>query len=198
MVQQVCIRCFNLLILRYGISFERAYNYVSGLHTCRPHRAAIAWSTWDLIAMVENSKHEGPATHAVTFVWNAHEGENVELIGDFTRNWKEPVKAIHKGGPRYEAEVRLAQRKYYYTFIVNGDWRQSPTSPTESDDRGNVNNILEVGDVASVTPSIQHPKKDVNIVKVIDRPLTKNEQFMLAKAARCVEFSVCPITLTLK
>lgn len=23
--------------------------------------------------MVENGKHDGPATHAVTFVWNGHE-----------------------------------------------------------------------------------------------------------------------------
>lgn len=37
---------------------------------CRP---AIAWATWDLIAVVETGGHDGPATHAVTFVWNGHE-----------------------------------------------------------------------------------------------------------------------------
>lgn len=37
---------------------------------CRP---AIAWGTWDLIAMVESGRHDGPATHAVTFVWNGPE-----------------------------------------------------------------------------------------------------------------------------
>ncbi|KAF5769954.1 putative Dual specificity protein phosphatase [Helianthus annuus] len=178
-------------------SLHAAYNYVSGLHTCRPDRPAIAWATWDLIAMVENGKHDGPATHSVTFVWNGHEGENVELIGDFS-NWKEPIKATHKGGPRYEAEVRLAQGKYYYKFIVNGDWRHSTSSPTERDDRGNLNNILEVGGIANVRPSIPQPKKDANIVKVIERPLTENERFMLAKAARCIAFSVCPIRLAPK
>lgn len=152
---------------------------------CRP---AIAWATWDLIAMVETGAHDGPATHAVTFVWNGHEvinliisracwwcpqlllwitksavklntdfmlhfllgrswflermlrtprcsvvlfhvcfkwgclllsisydffkqGEDVYLVGDFTGNWKEPIKAVHKGGPRFEAEVRLSQGK---------------------------------------------------------------------------------------
>lgn len=40
--------------------------------------------------------------------------------------------------------------------------------------------------------------KDANIVKVIERPLTENERFTLAKAARCVAFSVCPIRLTPK
>ncbi|KAI7750362.1 hypothetical protein M8C21_014688 [Ambrosia artemisiifolia] len=178
-------------------SLHAAYNYVSGLHTCRPDRPAIAWATWDLIAMVENGKHDGPATHSVTFVWNGHEGENVELIGDFS-NWKEPIKATHKGGPRYEAEVRLAQGKYYYKFIVNGDWRHSTSSPTERDDRGNLNNILEVGGIANVRPSIPQPKKDANIAKVIERPLTENERFTLAKAARCIAFSVCPIRLAPK
>ncbi|KAJ8775112.1 hypothetical protein K2173_020116 [Erythroxylum novogranatense] len=179
-------------------SLHAAYNYVTGLHLCKPDRPAIAWATWDLIAMVESGKHDGPATHAVTFVWNGHEGEDVCLVGDFTGNWKEPVKASHKGGPRYEAEVRLSQGKYYYKYIVNGQWRHSTSSPTERDERGNINNVLVVGDVASVRPSIQHPKKDANILKVIERPLTENERFMLAKAARCVAFSVCPIRLSPK
>lgn len=37
------------------------------------HRPAIAWATWDLIAMVDDGKHDEPPTHAVTFVWNGHE-----------------------------------------------------------------------------------------------------------------------------
>ncbi|KAF8037545.1 hypothetical protein BT93_B0436 [Corymbia citriodora subsp. variegata] len=54
-------------------SLHAAYNFVTGLHSCSPDRPAIAWATWDLIAMVESGRHEGPATHAVTFVWNGHE-----------------------------------------------------------------------------------------------------------------------------
>lgn len=45
------------------------------------YRPAIAWATWDLIAMVENGKHDGPATHAVTFVWNGQ-----EVIDNFNFN----------------------------------------------------------------------------------------------------------------
>ncbi|XP_038702732.1 phosphoglucan phosphatase LSF1, chloroplastic-like isoform X2 [Tripterygium wilfordii] len=163
-----------------------------------PIRPAIAWATWDLIAMVENGKHDGPATHAVTFVWNGQEGEDVFLVGDFTGNWKDPVKATHKGGSRYEVEMRLAQGKYYYKYIINGQWRHSISSPTERDEGGNVNNILIVGDVANVRPFVQQQKKDVNVVKVIERPLTESERFMLAKAARCTAFSVCPIKLAPK
>ncbi|KAJ7974574.1 Phosphoglucan phosphatase [Quillaja saponaria] len=179
-------------------SLHAAHSFVTGLHSCRPDRAAIAWATWDLIAMVENGKHDGPATHAVTFVWNGQEGEDVNLVGDFTGNWKEPIRAVHKGGPRFEAEVRLPQGKYYYKFIINGQWRHSTTSPAERDEGGNLNNVIVIGDTASVRPSVQHPKKDANIVKVIERPLTEDERFMLAKAARCVAFSVCPIRLAPK
>ncbi|XP_065623683.1 phosphoglucan phosphatase LSF1, chloroplastic-like [Quercus suber] len=92
-------------------SLHAAYNFVTGLHICRPDRPAIAWATWDLIAMVEKGEHDGPGTHAVTFIWNGQEGEDVNLVGDFTGNWKEPIKAIHKGGSRYEVEVRLSQGK---------------------------------------------------------------------------------------
>lgn len=179
-------------------SLHAAYNFITSLHSSKPDRPAIAWATWDLIAMVENGRHDGPPTHAVTFVWNGQEGEDVNLVGDFTGNWKEPVKASHKGGPRYEAEMKLPQGKYYYKYITNGQWRHSTSSPAERDDRGNVNNVIVIGDTASVRPSVQPQKKDANIVKVIERPLTENERFMLAKAARCVAFSVCPIRLTPK
>eukprot|EP00257_Ricinus_communis_P019224 XP_015578149.1 phosphoglucan phosphatase LSF1, chloroplastic [Ricinus communis] len=179
-------------------SLHAAYNFVTGLHFCKPDRPAVAWATWDLIGMVESGGHDGPATHAVTFVWNGQEGEDVSLVGDFTGNWKEPMKASHMGGPRYEVEVRLPQGKYYYKYIINGQWRHSTASPIERDERGNVNNIIVVGDIANVRPSIQQKKKDVNIVKVIERPLTENERFVLAKAARCVAFSVCPIRLAPK
>ncbi|KAK7395672.1 hypothetical protein VNO78_16237 [Psophocarpus tetragonolobus] len=180
------------------VSLHAAYTWVTGMHTCRPDRPAIAWATWDLIAMVENGRHDGPPTHAVTFVWNGHEGEDVNLVGDFTGNWKEPLKAKHQGGSRHEVEVKLPQGKYYYKFIVNGQWKHSTASPAERDDRGNVNNIIVIGETASVRPSVQHQQKDANVVKVIERPLNEKERFMLAKAARCIAFSICPIRLAPK
>ncbi|XVE83966.1 hypothetical protein DITRI_Ditri16bG0131200 [Diplodiscus trichospermus] len=93
-------------------SLQAAHNFVTGLHACRPERPAIAWASWDLIAMVEGGRHDGPATHALTFVWIGHkEGEDVCLVGDFTGNWKEPMKATYKGGGRYEVDIRLPQGK---------------------------------------------------------------------------------------
>lgn len=180
-------------------ALQDAYNFVAGLHPCRPNRPAIVWATWDLIAMVEKDRHDGPPTHAVTFVWSGREGEDVSLVGDFTGNWKEPVKAVHMGGPKYEAEIKLNQGKYCYKFIVNGNWRHSTGSPTVCDEHGNLNNVIVVGDTASIRPAtVQQQTKDSSVVKVIERPLTEYERVMLAKAARCLAFSICPIRLAPK
>ncbi|KAK4765594.1 hypothetical protein SAY86_026684 [Trapa natans] len=162
-------------------SLHAAYNFITSLHTCKPDRAAIAWATWDLITMVERSRHDGPAKHAVTFVWNGHEGEDVNLVSDFNGNWKEPIKAAHESGSRYETE-----------------WLHSIASPAESDGQGNVNNVIQLGDTASVRPIVQQQKKDANIMKVIERSLTENERIMLAKVARCIAFFISPIRVTPK
>nr|CAB3480825.1 unnamed protein product [Digitaria exilis] len=165
-----------------------------------PIRAAIVWATWDLIALVENGRHDGSPTHSVCFVWNSgREGEDVELVGDFTSNWKDKVKCHHKGGSRYEAEVRLRHGKYYYKFIVGGQWRHSSSLPTETDEHGNVNNVIRVGDIARIRPApSQLHIRDPTVVKVIERALTEDERFSLAFAARRMAFAICPIRLSPK
>lgn len=49
--------------------------------------------------------------------------------------------------------------RYYYKFIVNGQWKHSTASPSERDESGNVNNIIVIGETASVRPSVQHQQK---------------------------------------
>lgn len=49
--------------------------------------------------------------------------------------------------------------RYYYKYITNGQWRHSTSSPAERDERGNVNNVIVIGDTASVRPSVQPQKK---------------------------------------
>ncbi|XP_066327220.1 phosphoglucan phosphatase LSF1, chloroplastic-like [Miscanthus floridulus] len=177
-----------------------AHKFITGLHSCRPDRAAIVWATWDLIALVENGRHDGSPTHSECFVWNSgREGEDVELVGDFTSNWKDKIRCIHKGGSRYEAEVRLRHGKYYYKFIVGGQWRHSTSLPTETDEHGNVNNVIRVGDIARIRPApSQLHIKDPTVVKVIERALTEDERFSLAFAARRMAFAICPIRLSPK
>ncbi|KAI5020744.1 hypothetical protein ZWY2020_045632 [Hordeum vulgare] len=178
-----------------------AHKFITGLHSCRPDRAAIVWATWDLIALVENGRHDGTPTHSVCFVWNSgREGEDVELVGDFTSNWKDKLKCNHKGGSRYEADVKPdMESKYYYKFIVGGNWRHSTSLPSETDEHGNVNNVIRVGDIARIRPApSQLHIKDPSVVKVIERALTEDERFSLAFAARLMAFAICPIRLSPK
>lgn len=49
--------------------------------------------------------------------------------------------------------------RYYYKYITNGQWRHSTASPTERDQSGNTNNVIVVGDTASVRPLVQDQKK---------------------------------------
>lgn len=59
-----------ILTRKYRVLNVYLFHQLQSMFGCR---AAIAWATWDLIARVESGIHDGPATHAVTFVWNGHE-----------------------------------------------------------------------------------------------------------------------------
>lgn len=184
------------------VALQEALEFVTNLHSCRPDRPALVWATWDLIAMAEEGKHKGPPTHAVQFIWShgCRDGEEVQLVGDFRGNWNEPIKAVHAGGQKYVVDLRLTQGKYNYKFIVGGQWRHSTTLPSETDQWGNVNNVIWIGDVASAkfdSPRRQNVK-DPTVIKVIERPLTEDERFALAFAARRIAFSICPIRLVPK
>ncbi|KAK8933405.1 hypothetical protein KSP39_PZI015553 [Platanthera zijinensis] len=182
-------------------ALSAAHNFVTGLHSCRADRSAIVWATWDLIAMAENGKSDGSPTHVVNFMWSngCREGEEVFLVGSFTGNWKEPIKMVHKRGPIYEAKVRLRHGKYKYKFIVGQQWRHSTSLPTERDERGIVNNVIRIGDVASIRPSPRELHiKDPTVVMVLERQLTEDERFFLAFAARRIALAVCPLKLAPK
>lgn len=179
------------------VALQDAIDFVHSTHRCGPDRPALVWATWDLIAMAEKGNHKGPPTHAAQFVWNhgCREGEEVLLVGDFKGEWNEPIKATHAGGPKYVVDLRLPQGKYYYKFIVGGQWRHSHNLPTEVDRTGNVNNVIYVGDVATTnfnTPARPNIKA-LTSIKVIERPLTEDERFTLAFAARRMAFAICPL-----
>ncbi|KNA15780.1 hypothetical protein SOVF_095040 [Spinacia oleracea] len=41
--------------------------------------------------------------------------DHVCLVRDFTGNWKDPIKAVHKGGPRFEIEIQLPKGNWSFT-----------------------------------------------------------------------------------
>ncbi|KAG0561368.1 hypothetical protein KC19_9G059400 [Ceratodon purpureus] len=180
------------------VSLPQAYEFVTSLHRSGPDRPALVWATWDLIAMVEQGKHEGLPTHSVQFLWNhgCNQGEEVLVVGEFTSEWTKPIKANHVSGTKYTVNLRLPQGRYMYKFIVGGHWRHSQNLPVDKDQWGNTNNVIQIGNVA--TSNFNNPYgsqiKDPTIIKVIERPLTEDERFTLAFAARRMAFSISPLT----
>jgi hypothetical protein len=51
------------------------------------------------------------------------------------------------------SETDMYSFRYYYKFIVGGQWRHSTSLPTETDEHGNVNNVIRVGDIARIRPA---------------------------------------------
>lgn len=184
------------------VSLPQAYDFVTSLHRSGPDRPALVWATWDLIAMVEEGKHEGLPTHSVQFVWNhgCNPGEEVLVVGEFTSDWTKPIKANHVSGTKFAVNLRLPQGRYMYKFIVGGHWRHAHNLPTDMDQWGNINNVIQIGDVATSNFNNRSgPRmKDPTNIKVIERPLTEDERFTLAFAARRMAFSISPITFQSK
>lgn len=77
--------------------------------------------------------------------------------------------------------------RYYYKFIIGGQWRHSTSLPTETDERGNVNNVIRVGDIARIRSSVpaqQQIKVSFFFLSWVCFP-TKD----FAKASQCSENS---------
>jgi len=82
-----------------------------------------------------------------SFKWN-HGGNTVFLTGTFT-GWKDHYP-LQKVGNEFTGILRLPRGKYYYKFIVDGEWRFSPSDPTIRDELGNTNNIVDTTEIESM------------------------------------------------
>jgi len=82
-----------------------------------------------------------------SFKWT-HGGNTVFLTGTFTA-WKDHYP-LQKVGNEFTGILRLPRGKYYYKFIVDGEWRFSPSDPTIRDELGNTNNIVDTTEIESM------------------------------------------------
>eukprot|EP00891_Asterochloris_glomerata_P000991 jgi/Astpho2/991/Aster-00818 len=69
-------------------------------------------------------------------------GGAVEVEGSFD-NWTSRQR-MQKSGKDYTIVKLLPPGVYQYKFVVDGEWQCASDQPAVSDDRGNVNNVLEV------------------------------------------------------
>ncbi|CAM6082768.1 unnamed protein product [Calypogeia fissa] len=116
----------------------------------------------------------------VEFTWKG-QGSEVLLTGDFL-NWetKLPLKKGTNGD--FSLKQKLALGKYSYKFIVDGEWKHSPDSPSVPDGTGGFNNEVIVADPTTMNgvkdfenaPKAQVPQP-TNSVKAVPTPKAPKE-----------------------
>ena len=86
----------------------------------------------------------------IDFMLNAPEAKNVYLVGSFN-DWNlssHPMKRCRKlkdGGANWHLRVKLAPGEYQYRYVVDGDWRNDPSSREQvHNEFGSLNDIVHV------------------------------------------------------
>lgn len=81
-------------------------------------------------------------TKDVVFEWTHSTPGQVMITGSFTE-WTDKVELNNVDG-KYQVNMQLKPGKYSYKFIVDDEWCYDVTCPTETDESGNVNNVITV------------------------------------------------------
>ncbi|KAG5364898.1 hypothetical protein CKK34_3725 [Yarrowia sp. E02] len=76
-----------------------------------------------------------------TFVW-PHAGTHVNVTGTFD-NWTQSVTLAPSDGT-LSLTVPIPVEKTLFKFVVDGEWKVDESFATETDEHGNVNNVLTV------------------------------------------------------
>ncbi|KAJ8907772.1 hypothetical protein NDN08_007877 [Rhodosorus marinus] len=81
-----------------------------------------------------------------TFSWNLG-GQQIYVTGAWDQ-WqtKQPLSRF---GNEFTAVLLLPVGKFQYKYIVDGEWRPHREQPTERDEHGNLNNVVEVAEQKS-------------------------------------------------
>ncbi|KAM7498453.1 hypothetical protein LguiA_022867 [Lonicera macranthoides] len=90
--------------------------------------------------------------------WN-HDGKQVAVEGSWD-NWK-TREFLQRSGRDFTVMKVLPSGVYHYRFVVDGHWRYAPDFPRETDDVGNIFNILDLQDHIPEVP---------NNIPVLDSP----------------------------
>lgn len=109
--------------------------------SCEP----ISPVTWDGDRAMEAAEtNVAPATGdemVVRFEWAHTNAKEVYLAGTFN-HWSRTACPMELGGDVHHVAVPLKTGKYWYKFVVDGDWHYDITRPSETDVDGNINNII--------------------------------------------------------
>ncbi|KAG6494045.1 hypothetical protein ZIOFF_049063 [Zingiber officinale] len=177
-------------------ALHAAHNFVTGLHPCRPDRAAIVWATWDLIAMVENGNQGGPPTHAVNFVWSNGCGEGDELNIDFDMERSDLLLCTYRSSSLLQGQLHLSFGKKKLKLWRSGQRRRTLRSVQERGQSPKVQNILVIGHSRSYASTIVIGRRDRTVKTARRRSLSEGPFFTLLFHAKKMFFKLSPNRLT--
>jgi 5'-AMP-activated protein kinase, regulatory beta subunit len=127
------------------------------------------------------------------FTWTFG-GHAVSVTGAWD-NWADKVP-LARSGAEHSAVISLPVGSFQYKFIVDGNWKHSPSLPTETDQHGNLNNVVIV--------SPHFPEYDSNApltglsgppspIESYDRSMPAKEDYSVEPAALPPLFKSAPL-----
>jgi 1,4-alpha-glucan branching enzyme len=80
----------------------------------------------------------------VTFALLAPEAQQVALLGDFGEWEQHPVSMKRLKDGRWQATLALAEGKYEYRYLVDGQWRNDPDCPVRAPNAFGSENCIRI------------------------------------------------------
>lgn len=77
------------------------------------------------------------------FKWSATPAQSVQVTGSFN-GWTDRVDLTKQDDGSFTGDIAMAKGKHMFKFIVDGEWLYDITLPSEADESGNVNNVIEI------------------------------------------------------
>ena len=99
----------------------------------------------------------------IIFKWEGN-GNKVKITGSFC-DWK--IKFDMEKDPNdnlFKCQLPLDNKKYYFKFIVDDEWKYSTKYNTEEDHLGNINNIIDLTNNSEIID--KQNKEQINKAKI--------------------------------
>jgi len=121
--------------------------------------------------------------HPHEFTWASSVPNSVIVTGTFDE-WKETCHLQKDAAGRFAATVDLPYgAKVLFKYIVDGNWTHNPREACESDDSGNVNNVLHIPSEESVRAEEQRAKEEADRKAEEERKTLEAQQAAEKQAA---------------
>ena len=113
------------------------------------------------------------------FEWKGN-GKSVLLAGSFLDNWNN-IKVMVKNNKTetFERIVYLPKTKHQFKFIVDNKWICSNQYPTMADERGNINNFIDLTNYIPPENLLNEEKKkkgELNQINLLNQSTTANNK----------------------